>query len=437
MLTPLPLAISFELNPYKLSLFLLGIAFFGAVILPRVLEGRAMSHPIIYMVVGAMLFMLPLPLPDVDPRNHPKLAEHLTELIVIIALMGTGLKLQRPFNWREWSASGRLLLIAMPLTIGAITLLGLQMLSLPLASALLLGSLLAPTDPVLASDVQVRAPNKDKEREVRFGLTSEAGLNDGLAFPFVNLAIALVLASQTGEAWLWDWFSFDVVYKLVVGVAIGWIAGRAIAWLVFSTAAKTVLAHAMEGSIALAATILTYGLTEIAHGYGFLAVFVAAQQIRHWHVNHKYQHALHDFTEDIERLLMSALLVLFGGTLVSGILSGIGWLEIVATLIILLIIRPVIGWLSLLGSRFTPYDRFALAFFGIRGLGSMYYLAYAVNHAQFDQINRLWSITALVMACSIVLHGITAGPIITWVEQHDDEEKEAEAVMSPAPTATS
>lgn len=412
------IAVSFALNPYKLALFILGIALIGAIILPRVLEGRALSYPMIYVVAGALLFALPLPFPDIDPRSYSVMTEHITEFIVIVALMGTGLKLQRPFGWRSWMPVWRLLLVAMPLTIGAITLLGWGFLGLPLASALLLAALLAPTDPVLASDVQVRAPHKDVDREVRFGLTAEAGLNDGLAFPFVNLAIAMALSSSNVH-WLRDWALFDFAYKIIVGVVAGWLAGRVIAWLVFSTPAHSLLAKAMEGSMALAATVLTYGFTEILHGYGFLAVFIAAQQIRHWHIHHKYQRALHDFTEDMERLLLSAVLVLFGGTLVSGLLGGLGWLEVVSAGVMVLIIRPLFGWVALAGVGLPHRERIALAFFGIRGIGSLYYLAYAVNQANFAQASRLWSITALVLVFSIMLHGFSAGPLMTWVEREE------------------
>ena len=164
----------------------------------------------------------------------------------------------------------------MPLTIALLAVLGHALLGLGAAAAMLLGASLAPTDPVLASDVQVGPPGEGLEDEVRFTLTSEAGLNDGLAFPFVNLAIALALAGQTGEPWLVKWLTVDVLWKLAAGLVAGWIVGRVLGWLTFRLPNRAKLSRTGDGFVALGITCLAYGLTEMVHGYGFLAVFVAA-----------------------------------------------------------------------------------------------------------------------------------------------------------------
>ena len=150
----------------------------------------------------------------------------MTEFVVIVALMGAGLKLDRPLGWHSWLITWRLIGVAMPITIAAIALLGWGWLGLDLASALLLGAALAPTDPVLASDVQVGPPKSGEEDEVRFALTSEAGLNDGLSFPFVYLAIAVSLSQVTGKFWFREWLLVDVVWKLAAGIGVGWLVGR-------------------------------------------------------------------------------------------------------------------------------------------------------------------------------------------------------------------
>src|SRR5215207_4912879 len=181
--------------------YIVVVALFGAVVLltawlPMVLKKLPLSLPIACVALGAVIFMIPgSPGPVPDPSEHLKVTQRLTELVVIVALMGAGLKLDRPLSWRSGLLTWRLLAIAMPLTIAALAILGHALLGLGLASALLLGAALAPTDPVLASDVQVGAPGQGKEDAVRFALTSEAGLNDGFAFPFVNLAVALTLAT--------------------------------------------------------------------------------------------------------------------------------------------------------------------------------------------------------------------------------------------------
>lgn len=216
----------------------------------------------------------------------------------------------------------------MPLTIAGTALLGWWWLGLAPASAVLLGSALAPTDPVLASDVQVGEPggHENGEDEVRFALTSEAGLNDALAFPFVYAAIAMATAGNNPARWIGHWFSVDVVYKLAVGVIVGIVIGRLLGWLFFRPRSSTFhLASHAEGFIALAATFLAYGLGEVAGGYGFLAVFVCALSIRASERSHEYHQVLHDFVEQIERLLTVVLLVLFGGALVGGLLTSLTW----------------------------------------------------------------------------------------------------------------
>ena len=280
-----------------------GVGALLAGLLPRLLERRALSMPIAFLGLGMVVFALPLGLPDPNPVEHSTIAEHLTEFGVIVALMGAGLKLDRPVGLRRWSSTWRLLAIVMPITIVAVALLGWWAAGLAPATALLLGAALAPTDPVLASDVQVGEPtdDEDSEDEVRFALTSEAGLNDGLAFPFTYLAIAWVGAGSTSAvAWLGKWFLIDVLYKISVGVAgglaIGWLLGK----LFFRARSEVLrLANHAEGFTVLAATFLAYGVTEVAGGYGFLAVFVCACSLRASEHSHGYHQVLHDFAEQV------------------------------------------------------------------------------------------------------------------------------------------
>ena len=188
------------MDALPLALAVLGVAIVAAAVLPAALARVPLSMPIVYVGAGMVLFSLPIGLEGPVPTegSDAKWAERLTELIVIVSLMGAGLKLRRPVGWRSWQTTWRLLGLAMPLTIAAIAVLGGVFLSFPAATAILLGAVLAPTDPVLASDVQLAGPGdteeadeEDADNEVRFSLTSEAGLNDGLAFPFTNLAIAM------------------------------------------------------------------------------------------------------------------------------------------------------------------------------------------------------------------------------------------------------
>lgn len=404
-------------EPYILWLTGSGVLIALVAWLPLVLKRLPLSLPIICIVIGAAIFLLPAVSLRPMPQSFPIVAERFTELVVIIALMGAGLKLDRVFSWRRWSVTWRLLGITMPISIMAITLIGGWGLGLSWTAALLLGASLAPTDPVLASDVQVGPPKSGEEDEVRFGLTSEAGLNDGLAFPFVNLALALALASATGEPWARDWLLHDVMWEIGIGVVGGWAIGKLFGWLTFHVPAESRLAATGDGLIAIAATFVSYGVTEMLDCYGFLAVFVTALTLRRSHRNHEFQREMHDITEQMERIAMMVLLILFGGALVSGLLSPLHWQDVVAAAAIILLVRPIAGLAGLAGFTADRTEKLTLAFFGIRGVGSLYYLAYALNHASFAEAERLWAIVGLVVLLSILLHGLTVTPVMRSIDR--------------------
>ena len=254
---------------YELIVALLGLAFMGAAWLPRFLQGRPLSFPIFYVGLGAVLFSLPLGLPDPHPLRNRDLTERFTELLIIVALMGAGLKLDRPLSPRGWNITWRLLAVTMPLTVAATAFLGWWALGLAPVSALLLGAVLAPTDPVLASDVQVAAPGEGGEDEVRFGLTSEAGLNDGLGFPLTYLAILAATYGLAPQNWLGDWTVYYLLYKVAVGVAVGWLLGGLLMQLIFRTEVTSHLAKTGEGFVALAIVLLVYGVTELCKATAF------------------------------------------------------------------------------------------------------------------------------------------------------------------------
>jgi len=393
-------------DPYDLLLGVLGIAVLAAAALPRVLAARPLSVPIVHLGLGALAFLLVDDLPTPDPVAEDNLVERLSELVVIISLMGAGLRLDRRIGWRSWSLTWRLLGIAMPLTIAATALLGWAALGLGAAGAVLLGAVMAPTDPVLASDVQVEGPGEgdDEEDEVRSTLTSEAGLNDALAFPFTNLAIALA----AGGAWFGGWVLDDVLLKLVVGLVAGVVGGKALVWVTFRSSPATSFARSADGIVAFGATLAVYGVAEVAHGYGFLSVFVAALVLRDAERDHDYHEVLHEFSDGLERLGAVILLLLLGGAVVRGALDPLGWEGALVALALVLVVRPLAGWLSLLGSDPSRHERAVIAVYGIRGMGSVYYLAHATAQADFPQADQLWAITLTTIVLSIVVHGATA-----------------------------
>jgi sodium/hydrogen antiporter len=385
-----------------------------AALLPGVLARRAVSLPLAYLIGGVLLFLLPIGLPEPDPVAHRVALEHITELCVVISLMGAGLAINRRTGLRGWATTWRLLGWAMPLTIVAVAAVALLSLGWPIGAALLLGAVLAPTDPVLASDVSVGEPvdAANADDEVRFSLTSEAGLNDGLAFPIVYAAIAL--AAVGGVGWVGEWVLVDVLYRTAAGVVCGLLLGRLLGRLFFHAGEEKLrLAEHRDGFVALAATLLTYGLTELVHGYGFVAVFVTACTIRSAEHGHGYNTILHGFVEQIERLLTAWLLLLLGGFVATGGLAALTWRGAAVGLLLVLVIRPVVGWLTQLGGAAGPRERIAISFFGVRGIGSLFYLAYALGQADFGvPAEELWAVVAFAVVASVVLHGITATPVM-------------------------
>ena len=405
------------MDPYKIAIILVGLAMLTAAWVPRLLERHPLTLPMFYVGIGILLYQLPIALPDADPRRHPVVAEHLTELAVLVALVGAGLRIDTPFSWRRWGLTWRLLGIAMPLSILGGMLLGQYLLGYGLATALLLGAVLAPTDPVLASDVQVHGPGEGGEDPVRFGLTSEAGFNDGLAFPFVWLAVALAQAGSAGEMDWGRWLAVDVAWRIGVGAAVGAAVGYVLMHAIFRSSREMAVSNTSEGMVALAIALLAYGITELCGGYGFLAVFVAAVVIRQQERDHAYHGTLSRFAEQCERLLMALVLILLGGALATGILRVLSWSEIGAALAFVLLVRPLAGWVSLAGTGLQPAERWTLAVFGIRGIGSFYYVAFAMNQAAFDRLDGLWSVVCLVVLLSIVLHGISAERTMAWLDR--------------------
>jgi NhaP-type Na+/H+ or K+/H+ antiporter len=403
---------------YMLTLAIIGMAFLGAAWVPLLVYRGPLSFPFLYIAFGYLLFALPLGLFLPNPLESSFFIERFTEILVIIALTGAGLKLARPVGLRSWNATWRLLLLGMPLTIVLTGLLGWWVLGLAPASALLLGAVLAPTDPVLASDVQLGPPGDSKRGEARFTLTSEAGLNDGLAFPFTFLAIAAAAAAPaSGLGWIGEWALRDLLFKVLSGVGVGIAIGQVLSRLVLKLPATPGRVTSRESFVVVAVPLIAYGVTELLSGYGFLGVFVAALTIRQRQRDHPYQEQLHDFAAGLERLLMTLMLILFGGLLAQGLLSGITLPMLGVALGLLFLIRPVAGLLSLTGLHLMLAERSVIAFFGIRGIGSLYYLSFAVNRQEFSQVEALWQTVSATLLVSIVVHGASATGAMTILDR--------------------
>lgn len=388
---------------------LIGMAFLGLTFEPALRRKVYYNIPALYILVGIIASIIGLPV--IDPLNSDielKIVEHISELIVIVSLAGAGLAIDLKAGWSRWQPTWRLLAIAMPLTILAIALFGFQFAGIGLAASVLLGAAIAPTDPVLARSVSVGSPNSD-QHGTETTLTSEAGLNDGLAFPFVWLAIGLATAG--GEFSWASWALWELTYKLLAGLAMGIIVGFGISKVLFSNIGDARNGRANVALFVLAGTFLAYGLAEFIHGYGFLSVFIAARAGRARTKDTKaepYENAAHKSADQLESILLAVILLWFG-TFIGGTLWEIWTIsDLLLALLIICVFRPVFAWVSLLGHQMDRIDKLKISFFGIRGMGTIFYVAFALSHADFENPDRIWSIVSLTILISAFLHGSLA-----------------------------
>ena len=398
-----------------------------------------LTGTMIYLGFGAVLGPVGLGLLVIEPIPSAALLERITEIAVVISLFTTGLKLR--VSWRDkiWWIPVRLAFVSMTFTVGLVTLAGFFGLGLPLGAAVLLGAVLAPTDPVLASEVQLESA-ADRDR-LRFSITGEAGLNDGTAFAIVMLGLGLLGLHDIG-GWGWRWLAIDVVWAIAGGLAIGAGAGVLVGRLVLHLRREHKEGFGLDEFLALGLMAFVYGAALLAHTYGFLAVFAAGLALRLLERHHsgetsvaemaeltpvgkKEEIATHPekapafmagavlgFNEQLERIVEVAVVLLVGAMLTP---EAIRWADAWFVALLFLVIRPVAVLLGVPGRRVTPIQHGLICWFGIRGIASLYYLAYAITHGVPQEIaGRLVSLTLIVIAVSVLAHGISVTPLMKW-----------------------
>lgn len=401
---------------------LIGLLLIGIGLTDTVRRGLPISASALYLLVGWLLGPEVFGLLRLDLVDDATVVERLAETAVLVSLFAVGLRLRVTLTDRLWLTPLRLATVAMLLTIAMMTAAGLVS-GLSLAAALLLAAVLAPTDPVLASDVQV-ADVGDRDR-LRFALTGEGGLNDGTAFPFVMLALGLLGLHELGAGG-WRWWAVDLLWAVAAGLAIGWAMGFGFSRVVTHLRRERDQAFGMESFLTLGLIALTYGLALAVQAYGFLAVFAAGLAVRYVEgrdtglendpaapdappQSSAYMaRAVLDFTLDIEKLVELAVMLLIGSLLRAEQFHAAS-IALAATL--LFVARPVAVWLATVGAGLTRTQRRLGAWFGIRGIGSIYYLAFALSHGAWSPAVRPVADAVLVaIVASVVLHGVSATP---------------------------
>jgi sodium/hydrogen antiporter len=424
---------------FALWTLVIGVLLITMVLSGTLLNRLPMSNAMLYLAAGFALGPAGWAGVMLNPLTHAHFLERVAEVAVLISLFSVGLKLGLPLSNRGWLLPLRLAFVSMTLTVVLIAVAGVLLLGLPPGAAILLGAILAPTDPVLASAVQVES-SADRDR-LRFGLTGEGGLNDGTAFPFVMLGLGLLGLHDLGMGG-WHWLAVDVVWATAGGLLIGGACGALIGRLVVYLRARHRESVGLDEFLALGLIALAYGAAVLTHAYGFLSVFAAGLALRRvkeqsgvphlsaeeatrlpngragnetdaTHADHAsayMMHAVRGFNEQMERIGELVVVLVVGAMLPFAELpaGAVGLLVLV-----FLAIRPVSVWLGLLGAPISRDQRVMIAWFGIRGIGSIYYLMYAIDHGLPRPLaEQLTAITLAAVAVSIILHGISVRPMM-------------------------
>lgn len=418
-----------------------GVLFITMALSSSILRRLPLTTSILYLLIGLVVGSMGFGFIDLDLIKDAALIERVTEVAVIVSLFTAGLKLRIDWSDSRWRVPVRLAVISMIITIGLIAIAGMVGLGLSIGAAILLGAMLAPTDPVLASEVAVDSPSD--EDQLRLGLTGEAGLNDGTAFPFVMLGLGLLGLHDIGS-FGWRWLAVDLVWASIGGIATGILLGTLVGYLVIYLRREHREAVGLDEFLTLGLIALSYGSALLIHTYGFLAVFAAGLALRRVErrlTPGNFEEAIEEvvsgreeetatrnetapahmlaavlgFNERLERIGELAVVLLIGGLLT---LEDIPVAALWFAPLLFLVIRPLSVLIGLRGTAVSPTQRRYVAWFGIRGIGAIYYLTYAIEHGlPDDDAEQLTAIVLAVVIISIIVHGITVTPLMSRYER--------------------
>lgn len=421
-----------------------GVLFISMAVAGSAIARLPLTTAMLYLGVGVLLGPHVSGLLDLDVVTHAVELERVTEIAVIVSLFTAGLKLRVPVLDRRWWIAVRLALVSMVVTVALVATTVVLVLGLPWGIGIIVGAILAPTDPVLASDVQVEHPF-DQNR-LRFALTGEASLNDGTAFPFLMLGLGLLGLHQLGPG-LSPWLAIDVLWATGAGIAVGGVLGTAVGKFVLYLRRTHREALGLDDFLALGLIALAYGVALACHAYGFLAVFAAGlalRRVERMGTAHSRQpeverlnldgasndevaahpdkapafmaEAVLAFNEQLERIGEVVIVVIVGSLLSPDLLQ---WRILWLVPVLFIVVRPLSVLVGLIGAGVTGRERAMIAWFGVRGVGSAYYLAFAIVHglpAAFRE--DVVGVTLAVIATSVIVHGVTVTPFMSrWGEK--------------------
>ena len=424
---------------FTLACLIVGLVLIAMTIGRSFINRLPLSAGMLYLGVGVAIGPWGLGLLRLNPFKDAQLIERLTEVAVLISLFTSGMKLDLPLKDRRWRIPLQLASVSMLITVGLIAALGVFVMGMSPGAAVLLGAILSPTDPVLASEVQV-ANHGDRD-SLRFGLTGEGGMNDGSAFPFVMLGLGLLGLHELGEGG-WRWWSIDVVWAVTGGLGLGYLMGALVGRAILYLRVRHQEALGSDEFIALGLIALTYGLALLCQTYGFLAVFAAGLALRRIDSPGSRSAAAAAAAEPVDTTELQTSQTEAPATLMRAVerfnsqLEGFAEVAIVLAVgaliavvpfrlevlwfapLLFLVIRPVAVYIGVFGTGVRGQQRRLMAWFGIRGIGSIYYLAYAIRHdIGRDLAERLLSLTIAVVVASVIAHGVSVTPLMNKYEE--------------------
>jgi NhaP-type Na+/H+ or K+/H+ antiporter len=413
---------------------------------------------LIYLGFGLLIGQLGIGLWEMDFLLIANWMEHLTEVVVLVSLFVSGLKLRMPLGHPAWRSTYILAGPVMLACIAGVALVCHYLMGLSWGLAVLTGAILAPTDPVLASLVQVN--NSRDSDHVRYGLSGEAGFNDGTAFPFVVFGLLLIEQETLAPGWVGEWALHRLVWAVPAGLLFGYMLGKLIGKLAIYLRTRYVdTSMSPNDSLALALIALAYVGAELIGAWGFLAVFAAGLGLRRAEVSvakrsetpseELIAHALPHMVEggmtprelplESDRIaepkvaagVMMGDILTFGGQLerslevllvtMLGVLVSVhwDWRAVPLALALFMLIRPLSVWLLMPRRYLDRTQLMTVGWFGIRGIGSLYYLSYAVTHGLLpDEADQVIRLVIPVVALSILIHGLSTQPLLRRYERN-------------------
>lgn len=419
---------------------LVGALLIAMALARNVISRLPITGAMIYLAVGFAIGPAGAGLLDVDLYRDTHTLRVLTEAGLIVALFAIGLHLRAPLGHRIWSPPFRLALPAMIITIALMAAGAYFGLNLPLGPAIVLGAALAPTDPVLASELRPREAGD--EDPLRFSLSGEGGANDGAAYPFVLLGVMLCAVPPESLDPAWK-LTGRLAWGIAAAVAIGWVMGTVTQTLVARLRIRYAKALGFEGFLALGLMTACYGVTLLAHGYGFLAVFCAGVALRRREMRatgqetprevlqdvprgerrqaakdpqlaHAYlAESMMAFSVEMERIVELALMLLIGSVISAHWREMLGWTPLAMIALLFFVARPLAVQAAMAGTGAPWRERLVASWLGFRGVGTFYYLLFALEHAT-DQIKPLTPILLGAITLSVFVHGVSALPVLTW-----------------------